>query len=349
MNICINHLSNIITKIISSEIKDENIIDLFHYCKSLSLSYIINKYKSKSLYLKTISKDHHFLDDFAIDAVSTLFARDDKNRFHILIKYFKPYLDQIINQNEFTLILLRKLVVSKTKQEIIEYYKKENPSGWKIFRNIKEAPKRNNNIGVYKDFNEIYYYLFEDKSLLFPDNYLPQFSDINEEIIRNWISNKLNDTSKTPVIIEYVLRKLFLQKDFKKFISRDNLFRYIKTEMDISIVPFDENFKIFSNNEIIESDLLNKANLLQFLESIINKKYVVKCKISPQENDIYKDIVNDYFTDLINDGFTEKIMYYMNHKQCRSILKKDMPIHKNRVEYIIKLGKNYLKEWALNE
>ena len=159
-------LTRIIIKIISSNYNQENISALFHFCKSLSLSYLINQHQKQKLLLRIYTQERNFLDDFAIDAVATLFTRDSDDRFYILIKYFEPYLGQITEQNELSLVYLRKLVVSKTKQEIIEYYKKENPSGWKIFRNVKEAPNRNTNIGVNIDFHNKYYYLFNDNRSL---------------------------------------------------------------------------------------------------------------------------------------------------------------------------------------
>ena len=349
MNINTNQLLNIIIKIISSDYKQEEIKELFHCCKSLSHAYLVNKYNQHKIFIKTIVPGSNFLDDFATDAVSTLFSRDSENKFHVFIKYFSPHINVIEKESALTLVLLRKLVVSKTKQEIIEFYKEENPSGWKIYRNVKEAPNRNTNIGVYNDFNKVFYYLFEDKSYKFPEDYSPNLLDIDEEIIRNWISIIIKETNKTPTIIEYVLRKLFYQMNFKKYLSRDCLFQNIKAEMGIIISPLNEEFLLIPNNIKMNNNILNKTQLFHFLESMISEKYLSKNKISQQESDLYKNISRDYFLDLINDGYTEKLTYYLNNQKKYQIISINDATHKSRIEYIIKLGRNYLKECVMEE
>ncbi|MBN2280939.1 MAG: hypothetical protein JXQ65_10185 [Candidatus Marinimicrobia bacterium] len=225
-------------------------------------------------------------------------------------------------------------MISKTKQEIFEHFKKEDPAGWKILRNISEAPKRNKNISVNSDYGSIYFYI---KGGTFPEDYAPEKPSIESEQLDLWISKVVKKTSTTPAIIEKILKSLQSQDHYKKFLSREMIFKSMCVVLAYSTIALHEDYGFYENYLTV----INKETLMKAIADIIEEKYLISGKISSEEQTLYKKILNQYFSDLVEDGFTEKLTWYLK-EFSNGIKIKQKQI--NQIEYIIKIGKKYLRQ-----
>jgi len=82
------------------------------------------------------------LDDLALDCIAGLFMRNEHGEFIQLKKYFCQNNDGLATMDDAEiLVLLRRLVIKKTKQELSRIFKERDPEGAKIVRNIKVAIK----------------------------------------------------------------------------------------------------------------------------------------------------------------------------------------------------------------
>ena len=341
-------LYELIENIVSNSYGYKDISEFFHLCTSIAISYIRNQQYNQNFYMKISTINSKDIEDFAIDAVSTLFARDEKRSFYVLKKYFESRLREIQEEKEYSFVLLRKLVISKVKQEMVEYYRKEDPAGWKIYRNIQLAPIRNLNIGVFSDFHKTYFYHKDSPdNLRIPEALKPELPEIENKVLEIWLIEVLKKSSKVPMIIEEILSGLKNQNEFREFVSRKKIFKCLKAVSGVTIVPFNENvqkvYLVESKIDLSEDILSAVKNLKFFFHSVLNETYFNKGKVSDKEFKIYQEILDLYFGDLLNDGITEMLPYYMNHEPDKCWLKDNWQIHKNRLEYLIKLGKQYLK------
>jgi hypothetical protein len=100
------------------------------------------------------------LEDMAIDCVAGLFMRNENNEFVQLRRYFGPYLDGNAELNDVELlIMLRRLVIKKTKQELSRIFKERDPEGAKIIRNIRVAVKNARDLGIFREMGREYIFL----------------------------------------------------------------------------------------------------------------------------------------------------------------------------------------------
>ncbi|MFQ5632139.1 MAG: hypothetical protein ACE5I1_25500, partial [bacterium] len=99
------------------------------------------------------------LDDMAIDCIAGLFMRNDYDEFVQLKRYFEPHLEKIPSPDEVELlVLLRRLVIKKTKQELSRIFKERDPEGAKIIRNIRVAVKNADDLSTFREMGREYIY-----------------------------------------------------------------------------------------------------------------------------------------------------------------------------------------------
>jgi hypothetical protein len=136
------------------------LVEFINLVQKISLSYL--KYQEvigKHIRWERRGKSGE-LEDMAIDCVAGLFMRNDANEFVQLRRYFGPYLDGRGELNDVELlIMLRRLVIKKTKQELSRIFKERDPEGAKIIRNIRVAVKNARDLGIFREMGREYIFL----------------------------------------------------------------------------------------------------------------------------------------------------------------------------------------------
>jgi hypothetical protein len=163
----------------------------------------------------------------------------------------------------------------------------------------------------------------------------------------------VHKTSKVPELVERILSGLSQSQEYRLFVSRVKLFRCLRAVTAFKIVFMDQDqyYAQDGNGSMIpyESDqTLVLKNLLTFLEGALKKIYSDKCKLTSLETKTYREILRTYFSDLLN-GQLESLPKYLNRSCAAALVGKSYAKHKNRLEYLIKLGKQKLRsEWEEN-
>ncbi len=153
-------LSYLVPRIVQGEYSQGELCEFINLVQKISLSYL--KYQEvigKHIRWERRGKSGE-LEDMAIDCVAGLFMRNDNNEFVQLRRYFGPYLDSTPMLNDVELlIMLRRLVIKKTKQELSRIFKERDPEGAKIIRNIRVAVKNAKDLGIFREMGREYIFL----------------------------------------------------------------------------------------------------------------------------------------------------------------------------------------------
>lgn len=240
--------------------------------------------------------------------------------------------------------------MSKAKQELINVFKQEGPTGWRIYRNLQLAPKRNENIGVFKDFDMLHYY-YRPTGLTgdVPSSLRPGLQEIPSIELEQQLIDFLKVSQKTPDVVEWVLKSLIESDEYRLFVSREKLFHSLKAVWELQMVPMNDYQNTTDQNIYQQRSLLNDSNRLMrdlslHIQNVINTTYVRKQKMSSKEAVQYVSVLDSYFNDLLSSGSPQKIPQYMNQCTGNGLFKDNWNLHKNRLEYMIKMGKKHLRD-----
>lgn len=341
-------ISPLIIKIISGGYLHSDLVEFVHVCKSFAETFLRTQHYYNKLFFSTNHPSK--ISDLALDVIGPLFARDDHGCFYELKRFFEPYLADVEFDENLALVHLRRLVVSKARQELINFFKQEDPSGWRIYRNLQLAPKRNANIGVFKDFDRLHYY-YKPAALNreIPSGLRPELNEIPDEKLEQRFLHALKLTKKTPEVVEVVLKNLSEEDEYRLFVSRKKLFQALKAVWGFDVVPMND-FQFAGDLNVDLQQTLSKnqegilGELIVYLNDVVNKTYMEKQKATSEETAAYESILEAYFLDLLSCGSPQKLPYYIDHCSKDGELKKNWNLHKNRLEYMIKLGKKHMRE-----
>ncbi len=153
-------LSYLVPRIVQGGYSQGELCEFINLVQKISLSYL--KYQEvigKHIRWERRGKSGE-LEDMAIDCVAGLFMRNENNEFVQLRRYFGPYLDSTAELNDVELlIMLRRLVIKKTKQELSRIFKERDPEGAKIIRNIRVAVKNAKDLGIFREMGREYIFV----------------------------------------------------------------------------------------------------------------------------------------------------------------------------------------------
>ncbi|MFQ5602598.1 MAG: hypothetical protein ACE5HS_04960 [bacterium] len=151
------HLARLVSSICKGEQKESDLIEFVNLVQKISLSYL----KYQEVIGKHIrwerNKNVGELEDLALDCVAGLFMRNENNEFVQFKRYFCHNTTKVEDLDDVeVLVLLRRLVIKKTKQELSRIFKERDPEGAKIVRNIKVAIKSASDFDSFKEMGREY-------------------------------------------------------------------------------------------------------------------------------------------------------------------------------------------------
>lgn len=155
-------LPHLISRICQGKYRETELTEFVNLVQKISLSYL----KYQEVIGKHIrwerNRNMGELEDLALDCVAGLFMRNENGQF---IQFKKYFLQNFTNLEELDdveiLVLLRRLVIKKTKQELSRIFKERDPEGAKIVRNIKVAIKSASDFHSFKEMGREYIYLIK--------------------------------------------------------------------------------------------------------------------------------------------------------------------------------------------
>ena len=146
-----------------------------------------------------------------------------------------------------------------------------------------------------------------------------------------------------PQILEYILINIQKNNTCRDFIRISSLFKTLKKVMLFKTIPLDSiiGHNGYSNNqngEDYNSKIFDDIN--KCISLTVKNKYLNKGKINEQEASYYKSILKEYFKDLIFAHDSNALPHYLNNGYSDLITNDNFALHKNRIQYLIKLCKN---------
>lgn len=331
-----NNIDHLLKRILNNSYNIDELKSFIHLCTSISAAYIEKELFFKRIYFPIIYQNNNELFDIAVDLIAPIFASDKNGDFYKLKKYFNT----IEKWRNNSLSELKKLVISSTKQELIEQFKVNDPAGYRVLRNIKLASKRNANVKTFIIRDHTYFY-YNRKQTHVPEDLNPNFPEISTEKLIEFSGQSSLQFKTMPKIVENILLKICDDSFICDFVKAKSLFRCLnEVTIGKTITIRDEIADLASPRKANDYDAESFIRQLkEYINHQINIIYVKTNKIDKNQRMYYLSILSEYFSDLIIVNNVNRLPYYLYNSDI-SISKED----KHRIEYLIKLGKEHMRQ-----
>ncbi|MFQ5822630.1 MAG: hypothetical protein ACE5JB_01080 [bacterium] len=370
------NLSKLVSLICQGNYRETELIEFVNLIQKISLSYL----KYQEIIGKNIcwnrSNNIGELEDLALDCIAGLFMRNDRDEFIQFKKYFCQNSTSIEKLDDVeVLVLLRRLVIKKTKQELSRIFKERDPEGAKIVRNIKVAIKSSSDFDSFKEMGREYIYLKNN------DN--GKYSNHKISNNNNGKNHSLNYYSKTgnknlnytylrksqPSIPEKSLRGEYLNcycpKDpvsagirkmllvvknddkYQNFLPVDMIARIMR-HTNIEMARDRLNSQVYDLSPLDELKIKEiekrKNTVLKKIKNKIENQYVKTKKISKKKGDVYYKALSEILEDISQgkkyDSYFRHLKRYMPELSQKAYRTQERTIF----EYLGKLIKKWFRE-----
>lgn len=361
------NLGSLIPKICDSTYSQTELYQFVNLVQKISLSYL--KYQEvigKHIRWERRERNSE-LEDMAIDCVAGLFMRNENNEFVQLKRYFEPHLETRPRpDDEELLILLRRLAIKKTKQELSRIFKERDPEGAKIIRNIRVAVKNSRDFGTFREMGREYIYfqpeVLESKSeyslvasIDAPADEMPDSQylrkeqpTIPEKTLRDLYLEKYTPKDHVSTSIRKMLRVTASEDKFQNCLPTDAIARLIRyTNLEVVRSKLVSQIEVDSPLDYVRMKEIEEAKQLVLvkIKSKIQVQYVRSDKISPEKGEIYYRTLADVLDDITHN---KKIESYYRHlrKYVPTLTQKQYRSEERTIfEYLGKLTKKWFREY----
>ena len=343
-NILLNNYNKLINKIISNSYNHYELENFVNLCTSISAAYLKNELYYNRVYFPIVLDNDNEIKDISLDLIAPLFERDQSNSF----KIFKNQLLTKPDQQESLFDRLKSIIISKTRQELIQRFKEEEPGGYKILRNIKLAPTRNKNIKKFEDqFNTYLYYCEKEYQEPLLDHLNAELPEIAQEELNELARVAAKNDTIIPKILENILVNIKKNSSCRDFIELSYLFKTIKTVMLYTTSSIDNVYENIEYNNNHNGEYYNSSifkEMEDYIVLIVKDKYQNNGKINEKVASYYELVLTEYFKDLIHAHNNNTLPHYFNNANRDFIADDNFTQHKTRIEYLVKNCKNKLAE-----
>ena len=341
----------LINKIVSGDFTTSELNLFILYCQSFSKACLITEINHGRLDLNHSLIGQDQMDDFALDCIADLFARDTDAQLYLIKRFFEPQLEDLSKTPERVIPILRKLIASRVHQSLVALFSRIDQGGWKIWRNLSLASKRQPRIREFSHLGRVYmFYADEDENIQLPEGLNPQSKPIPDEVLLDWLQASLKNTYGLPQTVATILEDLRSQKTYQQFVSRGHVYYLLKELLNINSTEVEElDALVATDLSPVDSDIHNETfitveDVHLYLHIELHCRYKDKGKINADVCESYHAILTLYFSDLINDGSVERLPKYLSLAGKTKLETGEWDIHRGRLEYMIKLGKSYIRE-----
>lgn len=355
-------LTNLIRSICDGTYCQTQLVQFINLSQKISLGYL----KYQEVTGKRISGERLEteieLEDLAIDCIAELFCRDEDDNFVQLKRYFEPKFEETPEITEAeVLILIRRLIVRKTKQELSRIFRERDPEGAKIVRNIKVAIRSSEKLYVFRDMGKdfVFYsngYRVEDEIDIDNEEIIKYLRRTNppipEDILQTKFVDIYNPNDSVSAAIGKLLETVYRNNEYQNFLSVDivvKFLRKVKFEAYKEKAKADEHVPTPVDN--LESKEIESyiTVVMDSIWSKIQSQYLSTGKLQVDKADIYNKALKDVLYDLIqkkdNSSYFRNLKHYLPE-----LTQQDYRSHERSVfEYLAKVAKRefrgYLKAY----
>ncbi len=351
------NLTQLVRKICKGDYCQTELVSFINLAQKISLSYL--KYQEmlgKRISGERLDTDVE-LDDLALDCIAELFSRDDNGQFEQLKRYFEPKLaeDPDISEPE-VLVLTRRLIVKKTKQELSRIFRERDPEGAKIVRNIKVAVRNSAKLYIFNELGKDYvfytngYALFEDQ---------PSWSDellaylrktalpLPEDILLNHFMEVYSPNDSVATLVQKLLQSIHSLDEYQNYVSLESI---VKLMRNMKMESFRERM---TAEESVPTplDQLETKEIESYIDVVmeriwqkIDSQYLSTGKLSRDKADIYHKALRDVLDDLIqkknNSSYYRNLKFYLPELTQRDYRQRERSVF----EYLAKVAKREFRK-----
>jgi hypothetical protein len=358
-----NELTNLVHSICAGTYCQAQLVQFINLTQKISLGYL----KYQEVTGKRISGERLEteieLADLAIDCIAELFSRDDSNQFYQLKKYFEPKIEELeeVNDTE-VLILIRRLIVRKTKQELSRIFRERDPEGAKIVRNIKVAIRSSEKYHIFKDMGKefVFYsngFTVTEELLDSEDDELSEYlkksnPPIPEDILQTKFIDLYNPNDSVSAAIGKMLDTVHSLPEYKNYLSLDLVVKYLrKVKFEAYKERAKEEEHVPTPVDHIESKEIEHyiGVVMEAMWDKIESQYLHTGKLNSFKADIYNKALRDVLYDLIqkkdNSSYFRNLKFYIPNLTQQDYRQQERSVF----EYLAKVAKRefrgYLKEY----
>jgi hypothetical protein len=288
------------------------------------------------------------LEDISVDCIAGLFMRNEEGEFIHLKKYFHVIIESKEKvSNELVLMMLRRLVIKKTKQELSRIFRERDPEGAKILRNIRVAIRSSMHFEVFKEMGREFVHLVRvpdtgAQTILRRDVAEIPFKQLYQQFVEMYSSN-----DSVAVMMKKMLSIVEENSDFQNYLAVDVIAANIR---EITFQQFNEQLQNtidakspFDDLQLKEVIKVNE-NILQYIHNKINNQYLSKNKIDDFKADIYKRAIYDFIQDFTNAKECDSNFRYLK-KYIPNLTQQDYREKERSIfEYLVKVTKKSLRK-----
>ena len=222
-------LRKVLLEVISGESQHTSVERLFSLCKSLASRFLSGRYTS----IRSIPGSSKQIDDLAADFVADIFQRDENGYYPLLTRYFSG-IDLHEASEEIVLSELRRLVVSKVRDNLYRYQKSNDPGLHKIIRGLKQVcagAHRLDGLRLINGFVEI------------DDEFDQNKPEISDDLLEIRLGSILKRHQSIRKIVQELMQTLNRQDDHVPRIELVRLamaIRNAESSLEVSTVDFPE-------------------------------------------------------------------------------------------------------------
>ena len=336
----------LIRNICSGNFSPSELVEFVDISQKISISYL--KYQEilgKNIRPKN-AEGLNDLEDVAIDCIAGLFMRNNDGEFVQLIRYFSPTFESTEKVDEKVLIMmLRRLIVKKTKQELSRIFRERDPEGAKIIRNIRVAIRNCDHFKSFKEMGREFVYIQitaeEDTDLRHDLN------EISQNVLYNKFLEQYSPTDSVSLMMKKMLTIVANEVESQNFLPIDLIANIIR---DVTYQQFREEISNdidtsspFQDIQIKEINEVNKT-IIEYIQKKIENQYLKKDKITREKAGIYFKAINDFVQDLTHAKECESNFRYLKRYipgLTQQIYRDD---ERSIFEYLVKVTKKSLRK-----
>lgn len=352
------NLTQLVLNICSGNFCQSELIQYINLTQKISLSYL----KYQEMLGKRISEERpeseNELSDMALDCIAELFARDETGNFSQLKRYYEAKFSEMHEiADADVLILTRRLIVRKTKQELSRIFRERDPEGAKIVRNIKVAIRTSEKLYLFRDMGkEFVFYgngmLINKGEIIFDENlnqYLrKQHPPISEDVLHQYFLDLYNPSDSVSVIIRKLLQRIYTLEYYQNYISLDAIVKMVR---NVKFDAFRERM-IAKEKVPTPADNLESKEIEGYIDLVmesmwtrLDSQYLKTEKLKKDKAVIYHKALREVLNDLIhkkdNSSYFRNLKYYLPELSQQAYRQQERSIF----EYLAKLAKKEFRKY----
>ena len=332
-------LSKIVQAVCSGNYSESQLKDFIYLCYYTAHAFLIHE-EAKGKAIRGYERQPESLEDMAWDCIASLFARDSHEQFHLLRRYFGRYFARSNNPltDEEIFISLQRIVINRTKQELVRIFAERDPIGAKILRNIKLALKNSKHFYVFSDFRGEFVTL-----RITSHNLREGLPQIPKGLIENRLSPN-SCTQSVPALIEEIFSIVSELDGYRNYLSIGDLLEIVRNTLsgwrELTPLSGQEPLDFILSQEME----CKKEEVLQNMRSWLKQSYTEKNKMDETALNHYCNALSEMLDHFV-DGWAEKSYYEYLSSYMPNLSKEEyMKFERPRFEYIAKTAKNKLRE-----